>query len=263
MSDASSSSPSHEDASNEKRHVFYHPLTTVLGVIGLYLVIQLAAILLSQLYPLLYGKQGKVLAAYFDNSINAQFLHASLIQLIAAGLLYTVLKYRRIAVKKLGFKVPRWRDAGYALLGFGYYFPSVLLIGIVVSKLFPTFDAAQKQAVGFSGAVGSELILVYIALAVLPPLIEEAIFRGFLYSGLRERLGPIVAGVITCVLFAVAHLGGGVTDALLWVAALDTLVLSTILVYLRQQTDSIWASVFLHSIKNSIAFLSLFIFKTL
>jgi membrane protease YdiL (CAAX protease family) len=59
-------------------------------------------------------------------------------------------------------------------------------------------------------------------------------------------------------LFGVAHLQFGSGAPLLWVAALDTFTLSIVLCYLREKTGSVWAGVFLHAIKNAIAFVALF-----
>jgi len=50
---------------------------------------------------------------------------------------------------------------------------------------------------------------------------------------------------------------------LLWVAGIDTFILSLVLIYLREKTDSLYASIGLHMLKNTIAFLGLFVFKVM
>jgi len=94
---------------------------------------------------------------------------------------------------------------------------------------------------------------------VLPPLIEETVFRGFVYSGLRTKLKPVVAALITSAVFASLHLEFGNGKPLLWVAALDTFTLSMVLCYLRQKTNSLWPGIVLHALKNGLAFMSLFV----
>jgi membrane protease YdiL (CAAX protease family) len=60
-------------------------------------------------------------------------------------------------------------------------------------------------------------------------------------------------------LFAVAHLQFGSGAPLLWIAAIDTFVLSLFLIYLKDKTDSLWAPILLHMLKNFIAFMALFV----
>jgi len=94
---------------------------------------------------------------------------------------------------------------------------------------------------------------------VLPPLVEETVFRGFVFAGLRNKLKFVWAALATSALFASAHLQIGNGQPLLWVAALDTFTLSLVLCYLREKTDSLWPGILLHALKNGIAFLSLFV----
>jgi membrane protease YdiL (CAAX protease family) len=77
---------------------------------------------------------------------------------------------------------------------------------------------------------------------------------------LKKGLNVFWACAITSSLFAIAHLQVGSGEPLLWSAAVDTFVLSLILIYLREKTGSLWTSVGLHSLKNFIAFLGLFVF---
>jgi len=45
----------------------------------------------------------------------------------------------------------------------------------------------------------------------------------------------------------------------LYIAALDTFILSLVLIYLREKTGSLWASITLHAVKNGVAFMALFV----
>jgi hypothetical protein len=84
--------------------------------------------------------------------------------------------------------------------------------------------------------------------------------RGFLYSSLKKALPVVWAVVLTSGIFAIAHLSGGGATGPLYIAALDTFVLSLVLIYLREKTGGLWASITLHAIKNGIAFMALFVF---
>jgi len=51
----------------------------------------------------------------------------------------------------------------------------------------------------------------------------------------------------------------GSGEPLLWIAALDTFILSFVLIYLKEKTGSLWPPIGLHMLKNSLAFISIFI----
>ncbi len=103
------------------------------------------------------------------------------------------------------------------------------------------------------------LILTFISLVILPPLAEEIMVRGFLYSSLKKAMPVAWAVIATSAIFAAAHLPEGGAAGPLYIAALDTFVLSLVLIYLREKTGSLWSSITLHMIKNGVAFVALFI----
>lgn len=96
---------------------------------------------------------------------------------------------------------------------------------------------------------------------MLPPLVEELLMRGFLYKGLKNGLRRAWAVLITSALFAIAHLQFGSGSALLWAAAIDTFVLSLVLIYLVEKSRSLWPAIGVHAMKNGFAFLFLFVIK--
>jgi membrane protease YdiL (CAAX protease family) len=100
---------------------------------------------------------------------------------------------------------------------------------------------------------------VFISLVVLPTIVEEILVRGFLYGGLRNKLRPVGAGLIASLIFAAAHLQFGSGEPLLWVAAIDTFILSLFLIRLRETTGNLWSGMTVHFMKNGLAFTALFI----
>lgn len=184
------------------------------------------------------------------------------IEAVSLGLLFWFLRVRKAKLADIGLKKPVLRDIGYALLGFAGYF--VLYIGVVsvLTKFFPSLNTSQEQELGFStNLAGSGLVLVFIGLVVLPPITEEVIARGFLFSGLRKTMKFLPAALITSFLFGMAHYWGGKGGSAIWIASIDTFMLSMVLVYLRERTGSLWASIGLHGLKNFVAFFFLFILK--
>lgn len=196
------------------------------------------------------------------NGTTGQFVFALVIQAIIVGLLVLFMRRRKTRLSAIGVVRPRIRDAGMAIIGFLVYFVSYLLLIYVVSAFVPGLDLEQEQEIGFDkSTVGLALIPIFVSLVILPPLVEEFIFRGFVYTGLRNKLKVWSAGLVTSALFAAAHLQFGSGNTLLYVAAIDTFILSMVMVNLRERSGSLWPSIGLHAIKNGIAFTVLFIYK--
>lgn len=245
--------------------VHWRPLESVAVSIFIYF----AAYLVSQLvlglgvgvYTDMHKQAHGNVQSLLEGSVTVQFFASVLFYGLIMVFVYLFLKLRRTAWAAIGLVRPRFRDLGYALLGFVAYFAAYVIIIQIVHALVPGINLDQKQEIGFStSSSGISLVLVFASLVILPPLVEEILSRGVLYSGLRTKLPLVTAAIITSVMFAAAHLQAGSGNALLWVAAVDTFTLSLVLVYLREKTGSLWPCITLHALKNSIAFLALFVF---
>ena len=161
----------------------------------------------------------------------------------------------------MGVKRFRWLDIAYGVVGFLIYLGVLMIITSIIKAQAPDV-VNQRQNIGFDRhASGLTLVPIFMSLVVLPPLLEETIFRGFLYSGVRKYFPAVGATLLTSVVFAAAHLLGGETNALLWIAAIDTFLLSLTLCYLREKTGRLWAPMLVHGFKNLLAFSALFIFS--
>lgn len=248
-------------ASGSGHRVGYGPLAAVVVTILIFLGAQVFVGLLISVLPGVYGWSVGQTNTWLETTFG-QFVTVFAVEVVMIGLLWWFMVSRKTSWTAIGLKAPKLGDVGYAVGGYVTYFALFLLISQVARALVPSLDFEQKQEIGFdTTVVGIELWLVFISLVLLPPLVEEIICRGFLYTGLRTKLTKLSAAIITSVLFAVAHLQWGSGNALLWVAALDTFVLSLILVYLREKTDSLAAPMMVHMMKNGLAFTLLFVLK--
>lgn len=235
-------------------------LDTLSVGVAIYFVSQIVGALLAFIYPLARGWDTQRISTWFEQNVYGQFFLVLGVEVVSVVLLWIFLKRRQASFKTIGLKPSRWlRDIAFVLLGFGMYFVLYLIVLGIVQMLAP-IDINQRQQLGFDDAYGLQLIPVFISLVILPPIAEELLVRGFLYSGLKKNLPKIWAVIIASALFAVAHLQAGSGEKLLWVAAVDTFVLSLVLIFLREKTGSLHAPIGLHVLKNFIAFLSLFVF---
>jgi membrane protease YdiL (CAAX protease family) len=90
---------------------------------------------------------------------------------------------------------------------------------------------------------------------LVAPFCEELFFRGLLFPVLRQRLGMLLAVVLTSALFAVIHasqLGHA------WAAVSVLFVVGVVLTLIRAMADSLAASVLVHSGYNLALFALLY-----
>ncbi len=94
------------------------------------------------------------------------------------------------------------------------------------------------------------VVLLAIALVVAAPLMEELLFRGFLFPGYeRSRLGPWGAMIITSAAWAVMH----VQYETFYIAQI--FILGLVFGWLRWSSGSTTLTIILHAIVNSAALL--------
>ncbi|CAN5377959.1 hypothetical protein BH10PAT3_BH10PAT3_4250 [soil metagenome] len=245
-----------------KRPFYRHdPTASIIVVILVFFVSQVVAGVIVSVYPSLKNWTSDQGSAWLQNSVVAQFFYILLAEFFSVWIVLMLLKAQRIVKARIGLVRPALHDVVYALGGYVAYFAAYLAIIIIASRFSDFINVDQAQKVGFESAAGGQLGLVFLSLVVLPPIAEEIMFRGFLFTSLRQKFRFRSAAIFTSLLFGIAHLQFGSGAPLLWVAALDTFTLSVVLCYLREKTGSLWPSIMLHAIKNSVAFFALYHLK--
>jgi membrane protease YdiL (CAAX protease family) len=256
MSNASSE---HHSVSAEPKKLKrdFGPWWLVVGVtLLIFFISQFAAALVVSL-GLAFFNHNASIADLIDQSAPVQFFYV----LAAEGLvliltILAVTQWRRLRLSSIGLgRWPRWNDLSRALAGAAAFYGLLIISSIIISMILPDLNTDQSQEVGFDALNSSmDSVLAFAALVILPPIGEEVLMRGYLFSGLRSRMTFVYAGVITSVLFGAAHLGTGPADTTLWVAGIDTFLLSLVLVYLREKTGALYAPMLVHAANNLVAF---------
>lgn len=245
-----------EEADTQPRP--YSPLQTTVITVLVFFAAQLLGALLIGLVPLTLGWSDARTDAWLGDSPWAQFQFVVLVEAATIWLLWQFMRRRHISWRNIGLNRPEARHVLTAIGGFAVYFLTYILSLVLLSGLLPGLDLEQEQQLGFDKtAAGIQLLPIFVSLVILPPLVEEIVARGFLYTGLRGKLSKLPAAVITSIFFAAAHLGAAETG-LLWVAAIDTFVLSMVMCHVRERSNSLWPSIGIHFIKNGVAFFILF-----
>lgn len=239
------------------------PFAAILMVLFGFLVVPVVASVLVAVIPGLFVKDSVAVDEWLLNSPTANFLYVLLAEALSIGALVWFIAYKKVSFRKVvALRAWRLRDVGYALLAWLVYMALFVIVLGVLQQFIP-IDTDQQQDLGFQKGIGGlGLAMAFISLVILPPLVEEIIFRGFFYGTFRSSgVTFIWSSLITSVVFAALHLFGAVEGGLLWVAFIDTFVLSLVLCYLRERTGSIASSILLHALKNGTVFISLFVLK--
>ncbi len=200
----------------------------------------------------LIGPMTHYVSSNFANSLVGFVLYAYMI-----GILILVPRWiskARVSRETLGIaELPRLRDVPIAVVGMiGYFIAAALILQFFI-RYVPGFDAGQAQELGVSDLLpGVETYLTFALLVIVGPIVEELIFRGYLYGNLKRSGVPVwLAILVTSVLFGAAHMQ--------WNVGINVFALSIVMCVAREYTGSIWAGVVMHMLKNGLAFYALFV----
>ena len=142
------------------------------------------------------------------------------------------------------------RHALQGLVALGTTLFAVLLVQDVLAASFrvmvPGLGAVTLGGAAWSGNVGTLPLVVQLALViVVAPMVEEMVFRGYVFRGLLQRLRPAYAAALSGALFAGAHLpsAGG--------AFVSLMILGIVSAYTYRFTRSLMPSIILHAGYNA------------
>ena len=225
------------------KKILLNPIIVLILSIAIFTIAQLVGVSIASKLFNGAGSTNLIMSSYV--------VFSSLFLLLFIFITKKILKFKW---STLGVKLPGWKGMSAAVPALFSYFVISLILTFIATKIVPGFKLEQAQDVGFKDIKQPvELILAFLALVVFTPIMEELVFRGMLFKGLSKRLPFWISAVVTSLVFATLH--GQ------WNVAVDTFALSLILCYLVKRYDSILPTIFLHAIKNSIAFTLLFVIK--
>ena len=139
-------------------------------------------------------------------SDGLDWVAASGILIADAFLVVIVLHFARRGADKLGaatFGIRRtafWPAVGWMLLAYG----TVMVFNAVWLLLVGT-GAAEQDSSGGSSPTIAAIVLIVLGVAVAAPIVEEFVFRGYLFPALARWRGPWIGALAGATVFGVAH----------------------------------------------------------
>jgi uncharacterized protein len=210
-------------------------------IVGLMLMRALSPVVPSFGHFLDLVVQGDIMAMFALNLVDAA---------VGFGIISLYLRRYGVGWSTAGWRrVSPLRAAGYILAILVFFVVMANILLWVVSALVPGFDANQAQNNDFVGAAGTHRNLALVALVLMPPVLEETIFRGFVFPAIAKRAGVIWGAVLSSALFGLVH----------WQANISvyTFILGLLLCFMYVRLRSIVPGIFLHMLNNYLAFIAL------
>jgi hypothetical protein len=159
------------------------------------------------------------------------------------------------------FHAPFWRTIGWRPLETGHTPRAAAYLGLILSGFMLAILVTMSSAVfkapkqtpieQFFGDRRSALLLMSMAV-LLAPVLEETIFRGYIYPVIARSFGVNISILVTGTLFGLLHasqLWGA------WAQIAMLVLVGIIFTYARAKTRTVVASYLLHVSYNSCLFL--------
>jgi membrane protease YdiL (CAAX protease family) len=158
---------------------------------------------------------------------------------VLVAVFFAQLGGRKVAAWQFGLRpTPPWRAALWIVwIGAGFLVFSIAWKAIV----HPPEEKVLEQ-------IGTGVLSAALT-CVVAPIGEEFLFRGYIFTALRNWRGPWTGAVITGLLFGLVHAGSA---PLLDLVPLAALGFALCLLYRR--TGSLYPCIVVHSLNNSVAF---------
>jgi membrane protease YdiL (CAAX protease family) len=189
----------------------------------------------------------------------------SFFALVAQALLFFALLAYLFAQVRVRFRAPFWRTIGWRPLETGGRPRALVYLGIFAAGfVFATVIEIASGFIGtktklpieklFQGRLAATLLMLMAVL--IAPVIEETIFRGFIYPVIARRFGVATGVVGTGILFGLLHapqLWGG------WGQIVLLVIVGIVFTYARAVSGTVVASYLLHLSYNSFVSVAFFI----
>lgn len=232
------------------RQVPWKPYEALLVFILPFVVLPVLALISLGILSNFYPPVDAYLSLLDSGDPRASFSLVIFDALMSYILIGFYLKKYNASWRDLGFRrFSVWRAVVTVALMLVVFIIGIELIYQLVQFLMPGFDPNQAQENEFTGAAPQFKLFSLLALVIFPPLVEEAIFRGFMFPAFSKRLGLIGGAIGSSILFGLAHMQANIV--------VYTFFIGLVLCFLYARTKSIIPGIILHMINNYLAYMAI------
>ncbi|MBT8037160.1 MAG: CPBP family intramembrane metalloprotease [Verrucomicrobiae bacterium] len=184
--------------------------------------------------------------------ITPPILAAQIISQIVPGIIVmALLMFRNMNIVE--FFGLRWKNARYLIV--------IAPMGVILTYLFFFIvedsgymdflkeifgdDSKEQETVRIykETSAGTIRLLIGLSVCVVAPLVEEIVFRGYIYAATKRFTDRFFAAAFSSLLFAVVHFNIN--------ALLPLFLLALILTLAYELTGSLWAPISIHALFNA------------
>lgn len=147
-----------------------------------------------------------------------------------------------------------FKDIGLGAVTWLISYPLVLFVAQSLEYLFnlPMVEQVAVQQIRRAMENPFLFTTIILAVCVIVPIIEETLFRGYMFTYLRSKMSFAKSAFVSSAIFALFHFSA--TQGLGNVNIIVPLfVLALFLAYLYEKRQSLWAPIGLHMIFNTIS----------
>lgn len=236
-----------------------------IGIIGLFLALQLLGIYLFA--PVVFNDFPLTTAqrfgmGSFDGTVTSYAMMFTLVALLV--IIYAVVRWRIHSVSHASVMPADFKNASasYKVANYLGFKPFALNVAIGFIGLWLLFVIStetltyilEKNPTAFVDDLydsANPKWLLIVTMVIVAPIYEEVMFRGILWSAVREQFagskGAWVATITTSVLFSIIHLQYEFYEMSV------IFILALLLGYARSRSGSLYVPILLHIINNGLA----------
>jgi membrane protease YdiL (CAAX protease family) len=156
---------------------------------------------------------------------------------VTLAVFHNVPFWRSLGWRKLGWREGRWPRSPWLYLGGGCVLS--MLVFVVTAKMQPPENIPIEELFHYKNTA-----LLFMAMAVLvAPLVEETVFRGYLYPLFAKSFGVVASILVTGTLFGLMH---GAQLGWTWQLVSVLICVGVVFTFVRARTGSVFASFLLH-----------------
>ncbi len=137
---------------------------------------------------------------------------------------------------------------GTGLAGYSIFLTGLVIVASIIGSLIGDavpLGQTTEEIIGSAQTPG-EIAIYFALVCIIAPIVEELVFRGYVYGGLRRLMSARQAIVLGAAIFAAVHLN---VEALLIIG-----LIGAMLCYLYERSRSLLPGMVAHGVHNGLVF---------